>query len=134
RFLRTRVRRELVPLLEELSPGIVDHLTALADELVTPMPEITEDGRPVALPRAHVQVLRRALPLGKAPPLALARGRTVVADPKSDGLRVDRDEGPEPRGPTTRAPHETAPRAAAGLRGKNATDPRRGGAKPGKSG
>jgi tRNA(Ile)-lysidine synthase len=34
RFLRTRVRRELLPLLCELSPGIVDHLVALADELV----------------------------------------------------------------------------------------------------
>jgi tRNA(Ile)-lysidine synthase len=33
RFLRVRVRRELMPLLEELSPGIVDHLVALADQL-----------------------------------------------------------------------------------------------------
>lgn len=33
RFLRTRVRREVLPLLEELSPGIVGHLEALADEL-----------------------------------------------------------------------------------------------------
>jgi tRNA(Ile)-lysidine synthase len=30
RFLRTRVRYELMPLLEELSPGIVGHLCALA--------------------------------------------------------------------------------------------------------
>jgi tRNA(Ile)-lysidine synthase len=33
RYLRVRVRRELMPLLEELSPGIVDHLVALADQL-----------------------------------------------------------------------------------------------------
>jgi tRNA(Ile)-lysidine synthase len=33
RFLRARVRRELLPLLAELSPGIVEHLAALADEL-----------------------------------------------------------------------------------------------------
>lgn len=33
RFLRARVRRELLPLLGELSPGIVEHLVALADEL-----------------------------------------------------------------------------------------------------
>lgn len=33
RYLRTRVRRELLPLLEALSPGIVDHLVALADQL-----------------------------------------------------------------------------------------------------
>ncbi|MCC6557990.1 MAG: tRNA lysidine(34) synthetase TilS [Polyangiaceae bacterium] len=33
RFLRARVRRELIPLMEDLSPGIVDHLSALADML-----------------------------------------------------------------------------------------------------
>lgn len=33
RFLRARVRHELMPLLEELSPRIVAHLSALADEL-----------------------------------------------------------------------------------------------------
>jgi tRNA(Ile)-lysidine synthase len=38
RFLRTRVRHELMPLLEELSPGIVEHLCALADDLARPPP------------------------------------------------------------------------------------------------
>jgi tRNA(Ile)-lysidine synthase len=33
RYLRVRVRNELMPLLKELAPGIVDHLTALADQL-----------------------------------------------------------------------------------------------------
>jgi tRNA(Ile)-lysidine synthase len=33
RFLRVRVRRELLPLLEELSPGVVGHLCALAEML-----------------------------------------------------------------------------------------------------
>ena len=33
RFLRVRVRRELLPLLEELAPGVVTHLVALADQL-----------------------------------------------------------------------------------------------------
>jgi tRNA(Ile)-lysidine synthase len=33
RFLRSRVRFELMPLLEELSPGAVAHLNALADQL-----------------------------------------------------------------------------------------------------
>jgi tRNA(Ile)-lysidine synthase len=33
RFLRVRVRRELMPLLEELAPGVVNHLVALADQL-----------------------------------------------------------------------------------------------------
>ncbi len=33
RFLRSRVRHELLPLLQELSPGITQHLTAVADQL-----------------------------------------------------------------------------------------------------
>jgi tRNA(Ile)-lysidine synthase len=33
RFLRTRVRCEVMPVLEELSPRIVSHMCALADEL-----------------------------------------------------------------------------------------------------
>jgi tRNA(Ile)-lysidine synthase len=33
RFLRTRVRTELIPLLSELNPGVVDHLCNIADEL-----------------------------------------------------------------------------------------------------
>ncbi len=33
-YLRSRVRRDLLPLLEELDPGIVRHLEAIADDLV----------------------------------------------------------------------------------------------------
>ncbi len=33
RFLRTRIRHEVLPLLEALSPEVVRHLTALADQL-----------------------------------------------------------------------------------------------------
>jgi tRNA(Ile)-lysidine synthase len=33
RFLRSRVRSELIPLLSELNPGAVDHLCNIADEL-----------------------------------------------------------------------------------------------------
>ena len=36
RFLRVRVRRELMPLLEDLAPGIAHHLVALADQLAAP--------------------------------------------------------------------------------------------------
>jgi len=35
RFDRVRVRTEVLPLLSELNPGIVDHLTAIADEAST---------------------------------------------------------------------------------------------------
>ncbi|MDP9034814.1 MAG: tRNA lysidine(34) synthetase TilS [Myxococcota bacterium] len=37
RFLRSRVRHELLPALERLSPRVVDHLCRLADELSTPL-------------------------------------------------------------------------------------------------
>jgi tRNA(Ile)-lysidine synthase len=60
RFLRARVRHELMPLLGELSPGVVGHLTGLADDLMA------EGERPEAgLRRAHRQALRRATRLGK---------------------------------------------------------------------
>lgn len=39
RYLRVRIRRELVPLLEDLSPSIVDHLCALADMLAEVCPD-----------------------------------------------------------------------------------------------
>lgn len=53
RFLRVRVRRELMPLLEALSPSIVTHLCALADELGAATPE--HGG--FALPRATQEAL-----------------------------------------------------------------------------
>ena len=33
RFLRVRVRREVIPLLESIAPGVVGHVIALADQL-----------------------------------------------------------------------------------------------------
>ena len=59
RFLRVRVRNELMPLLESLSPGIVEHLTALADQLASakPPPLFDLDGKPVVLGRAQRQLL-----------------------------------------------------------------------------
>jgi tRNA(Ile)-lysidine synthase len=69
RFLRARVRHELLPLLCELSPGIVGHLTALADDLQADA-EGRGEGRPEGpdegLRRAQRQALRRAARLGRA--------------------------------------------------------------------
>jgi tRNA(Ile)-lysidine synthase len=56
RFLRTRVRLELLPLLERLNPRVVDHMCAIADELaaldipgrgsvLTPLPGPTQAHR-----------------------------------------------------------------------------------------
>ncbi len=59
RFLRSRVRHELMPLLTALSPGIAGHLNALADQLSA------GDGGPAELNRAQRQQLDRVLALGR---------------------------------------------------------------------
>ena len=74
RFARVRVRRELLPLLEELSPTIVDHLCALADMLGP----ATEAGPLEGLGRAQRQAVERARRLGRrGVRLSLAGGREV---------------------------------------------------------
>jgi tRNA(Ile)-lysidine synthase len=69
RFLRVRVREELLPLLDELSPRIVEHLCALADML-------GREGLPRGAEPGH------ASPdwlegLGRAQRLAIQRARTL---------------------------------------------------------
>ena len=73
RFLRSRVRFEVLPLLEQLSPRIVSHLCALADALGS------EDHAGLApLRRAHVEALRQAV----------LKGRPGPAIRISDGLEL----------------------------------------------
>ncbi len=102
RFLRVRVRHELMPLLESLSPGIVEHLTALADELCAPAPPLLVDettGEPVVLGRAQLTALRRLL--ARRSPTARVRlsgGRSVRYDSKLGTAVVE----PEGRPPTPR--------------------------------
>jgi len=75
RFLRVRVRRELVPLLQELSPAIVEHLCALADMLATtPEPAPPLPG----LGRAQRLALSRAKKCEREVKLRLSGGRDVV--------------------------------------------------------
>jgi tRNA(Ile)-lysidine synthase len=83
RFARVRVRRDLVPLLEELSPAIVSHLGALADMLASqalrgaPLGE-GEAGPLQALGRAQRLAVERARRLGRGSVrLRLAGGREV---------------------------------------------------------
>lgn len=92
RFLRVRVRHELLPLLEQLSPSIVDHLTALADEIAAePLPAVLdEDGRKVPLGRAHSRALERALRLGFAARIRLSEGRELRVDPRAGALCVEK--------------------------------------------
>ena len=91
RFLRTRVRNDVLPLLENLSPGIVGHLTALADALAEGDPPVVVDeaGRAVELGRAHVQQIRRALRLGlSGARVRLSGGREVLVDGRTGRLEL----------------------------------------------
>jgi tRNA(Ile)-lysidine synthase len=75
RFLRTRVRHEVVPLLRELDPRIVEHLVALADEAAE-LP--AEEGLIARLGRRQRAQLARAV----------ASGRTRAEIPLSPEARV----------------------------------------------
>jgi tRNA(Ile)-lysidine synthase len=65
RFLRVRIREELLPLMEELVPGVVEHLNHVADELSESAEIIVTDeqGEPVALGFGQRTQIRRALKL-----------------------------------------------------------------------
>jgi tRNA(Ile)-lysidine synthase len=85
RFLRVRVRTDLMPLLRELSPSIVQHLNALADQLRSPLlVDVTDEaGQPLVLSRAHRTELQRARRLG--------RTRVRVRLSATQELRLDRE-------------------------------------------
>jgi tRNA(Ile)-lysidine synthase len=84
RFLRVRVRHELLPLLERLSPGIVGHLTALADQLEESVaPKDAWSPENPSNPEAHIG------PLSRASRDALAR----LARTKSTKARVTLPKG-----------------------------------------
>lgn len=73
RFLRVRVRHDLLPLLAELSPGVVEHLCALADMLGRGEPDPW-----ASLGRAQRLAIQRALDLGRAEiRLRLSGGREM---------------------------------------------------------
>ncbi len=86
RFLRTRVRHELLPLLEHLAPGSVAHLCALADALeaesaLTAEPRAAH-GVALELNRAQRKLVDRALALGqRSARVSLSGGRELTFDP-----------------------------------------------------
>lgn len=89
RFSRVRVRRELIPLLADLSPGIVEHLCSLADMLVAG----PEAAGPLAeLGRAQRKEVDRARRLGKkAVRLRLRGGReALVTFPDGQIVLIDK--------------------------------------------
>jgi tRNA(Ile)-lysidine synthase len=89
RFLRTRVRLEVLPLLEQLSPQIAAHLCALADALESGEAGLEanaafHDERGVALPlnRAQRLLVGRALAFGqRSARVSLPGGRELSLDP-----------------------------------------------------
>lgn len=88
RFLRTRVRSEVLPLLRELSPGIVAHLCGIADDVAASADP--EHSRANALPRATREALRtletRKNARGR---VALPGGRLARYDRASDALVIE---------------------------------------------
>lgn len=75
RFLRSRVRHELLPLLAELSPHVVEHLCCLADALC----RAREPDDPLALlGRAQRRTLERAQRLGRTHVKLRMRGAADV--------------------------------------------------------
>jgi tRNA(Ile)-lysidine synthase len=104
RFLRVRVRNELLPLLEQLSPGIVDHLTALADELSSRQSPTLEDseGKPLILGRAQRQLLEILVERrSKTGSVRLRGGLDLRVDPLTGalclGVRGEKGAGPPHR-------------------------------------
>ena len=88
RFMRTRVRFELLPLLERLSPQIVGHLCALADALgetgqtTADLGALTDEhGVALLLNRAQRGLVGRARSFGqRAARVSLANGRELILD------------------------------------------------------
>lgn len=103
RYLRVRVRQDLMPMLEALSPSIAVHLAALADQLADEAPPLVQDeaGEPLVMSRAHVEQLRRAQRLGLVGArVRLPGGRELRIDPRTREpvLGATRRSGPRPGG------------------------------------
>lgn len=100
RYLRARVRDELLPLLVELSPGVVGHLNALADELALGERDDTLARLPAmfGLGRAQRTLLRRALERRQRDARILLKGGYEVRlDPVSSAVTVGRRSTGRPR-------------------------------------
>jgi tRNA(Ile)-lysidine synthase len=91
RFFRTRVRRELMPVLESLAPAVVEHVNALADALVAGPPPVVVDGEGHSVPlgRAQLAALRRAVARNtRRTRIWLPGGRELTIDAKTGTYAV----------------------------------------------
>jgi tRNA(Ile)-lysidine synthase len=93
RFLRVRVRRELLPMLETLSPQIVEHLCSLADQAAIQGvdPSLAQLDGGVGMGRAQQEALKRALKLGRfGTRIALSGGRELSLHRAAERARQPR--------------------------------------------
>lgn len=93
KYLRARVREELLPLLAELSPGIVGHLNALADALASgsAVHELSDGATPIPLGRAQRHLLERARKLRqRSAAVRLPGGWEVRVHPKTGETQLVR--------------------------------------------
>lgn len=89
RFLRSRVRFELLPLLRELSPNVVAHLNNLADDAI----RASEAGPLPSLGRAQVEQLREILRAERTGgEVRLTRGRILRLDREPSRPQAKRRE------------------------------------------
>ncbi len=86
RFLRSRIRHELLPALEALAPGAAQHLNQLADECAEAEPVVVTDAQGQALPLLSGQIaqIRRARKLNKSNALIWLSGGLELAPTGSD--------------------------------------------------
>jgi tRNA(Ile)-lysidine synthase len=89
RFLRARVRNEVVPLLERLNPGVVPHLCALADAIPS------SETPAYLLPRATHEALRE-LARDRSPRTRIALPGGLMATVCPDEHRSVRARRPRP--------------------------------------
>jgi tRNA(Ile)-lysidine synthase len=94
RFLRVRLRLEVIPLLDELSPGVVGHLCSLADQIDGPGPPLLfYQFEPVALSRAQANAVRRLVEKRRVRGMVpLSGGRVVRIDPILGAPTVQRSD------------------------------------------
>jgi tRNA(Ile)-lysidine synthase len=100
RFLRTRIRNELIPLLEQLTPGAAERLNLLADEWAEPEPLVVTDGRGRALPmkRSQAAQIRRAQKLGQPDARIWLSGGLEMRVPHAGSIALSADRA-EARNP-----------------------------------
>lgn len=121
RFLRVRVRRELLPQMEDLSPAIVAHLCALADMLA-----IERSSAPASTPDPSAEAEMESW--GRAQRLAVARAKKCERPVKvllPGGREVVvgfSGEGPVLMGSSPRGARQPGPRGSRRT-GRSGSDP-----------